>query len=508
MKFRRVNFCVVALVLALVPAMAMAGTDFDDYKVNETTGELTLPTITAGYFVAGDMFPPATTAMIDGAFAAEGRMIVAMGTELMIQRTYGSSEWDVVATVSAADTMDPCFVRPSPDGSKIALGLGYGKDLLVFDTSLLSISSPPNLSTHASVTHFETVTYYDGDWADNRYLLIDGGSWPAPTACDPELNPECDGVCEEPYADDPDCIFTGGVGSVDTQAANPATHEGVAVTQHDGASADVHVDADGNVITGIGWHATRTGEIRIVPAGTWSKSSPNSIAFDSLNLLAEHVLSVAYLGEDAEGNLHVGGGDAYGTAADAEIGYAAIIEGSVVDDVAAGNTTTLVDGDDLSDNATYKFLQDDPCDDDSATGIVANKWSRCVGVIWNPTSLGACHAGSNYDYDNWGPGVEPVMTYHCPGSASDDDGDGVPNVLDNAYLTPNPNQDDTDGDGYGDVADADYDNDNDVDYQDYVDFRTQYGSAGPQSDFDADGDVDYQDYVNFRNKYGSSGPWY
>jgi len=102
------------------------------------------------------------------------------------------------------------------------------------------------------------------------------------------------------------------------------------------------------------------------------------------------------------------------------------------------------------------------------------------------------------------------MTYHCPGSAGDDDADGIPNALDNAYMTDNPGQDDTDGDGYGDAADADFNNDNDVNFNDYNLLSSNWGTNNPdpQLDMNSDGDLNYQDYDLFSQKWATSGPWY
>lgn len=53
------------------------------------------------------------------------------------------------------------------------------------------------------------------------------------------------------------------------------------------------------------------------------------------------------------------------------------------------------------------------------------------------------------------------------GSASDVDGDGVPDNLDNCSIKPNPAQDDTDGDYCGNLCDADYNQDGRVGIGDF-----------------------------------------
>lgn len=77
-------------------------------------------------------------------------------------------------------------------------------------------------------------------------------------------------------------------------------------------------------------------------------------------VVANNILSVAYLGEDAEGNLHVGGGDAFGVGGVNENGYAALIKHGIVNDIAAGTRTTPVTDGDKADNAEYKFFAPDP----------------------------------------------------------------------------------------------------------------------------------------------------
>ncbi|MBN1906184.1 MAG: thrombospondin type 3 repeat-containing protein [Deltaproteobacteria bacterium] len=493
----------VLLSLTAIPIPILAD-DFADYKDPEIgyEADIDLPTVEGGWFVAADYFPESTTGMLDGKFAAKGRIIAANNDKIYLQRTYGSSQFDVVGTVTG--TMDPSFIHVSPDGSKIALGIGYGAPLLIIPTSVLSAASPPVLDTHASVKKFENVNYYEGDWADNRYFVIDGGAWPGPE-------------CTYPYHNDPDCVFESGVGSVDTQAADPEDHTGVLLTPHPGASADVEVTANGDLLVGIGYYTypNRTGEIKVWDAADWDPATPNSLNYDTNSrVVAQNLLSGAHIGQDAEGNLHIGGGDAFGVGGPDENGYAALIKAGIVDQIADGiRTTPATDGNKV-DNSEYKYFAPDACQDDSATGALADRWGRGLAVMWNPSGdeSGGCAGSPGSAYDYWMPGVTPRLTIYYPGSALDAthdlDGDGIPNAADNAYLTSNPSQQDSDGDGYGDVTDADYDNDGDVDRNDFNTFRSQYGTSGPQSDFDADGDVDKTDNSAFRQKYGTQGPWY
>ena len=87
--------------------------------------------------------------------------------------------------------------------------------------------------------------------------------------------------------------------------------------------------------------------------------------------------------------------------------------------------------------------------------------------------------------------------------ASDQDEDGIPDVSDNCPDVSNPDQIDSDGDGVGDacaIVPGDLDGDSDVDYDDYLIFRTAYGSCSgdenflPGADLDGDGCVTINDY--------------
>jgi hypothetical protein len=499
---------VLALCLALMPLTATAD-DFADYDtaagstgiinlpgVEDTGGNVPDPPSTSGgpsWFTATDFFPEGTTALIDGKFEAEGRLIAATGKNIYLQRTYGSDQWDLVATVHA--TMDPSFIHPSPDGSKIALGAGYQAPLAIIDTTALSVANPPLLwdasnNPATGVTLFPNVKFYDGDWADNRYFVINGGDWPE--------------GCEGPPYDPEECDFVSGVGVVDTQHANPALYQGDAlITDIPGASSDVDVDADGNLITGIGF-GTSTGELKIWSSSEWDPANPPATALQYtantktvLTGSSGGPLSGAYLGSDAEGNLHVGGGNYFGSPQD--YGYAALIHNSVVSRVLGGGAAVN------TGNANeWKELQPDPCGNDSATGILYGSWSEGLAVLWNPLSAaGSCAAG-----DEWHPGVLPRLTIYYPSSPPDTDGDGIPDGSDNAYLTPNSGQEDTDGDGYGNAADGDFNNDGSVNFSDYNQMKSNWYGSDPLTDMNSDGTVNFSDFNLLKDQWLGSEPYY
>ena len=162
------------------------------------------------------------------------------------------------------------------------------------------------------------------------------------------------------------------------------------------------------------------------------------------------MLSAIQLGFDVDGNLHVGGGDAFGTSGVSALGYAALIRHSVVSRVLAPTPgAPVAEGNALE----YRELAPDPCENDSSTMADAGLWGSSLAVGWNPNGA-VCGAPGT---DPWGPGVTPILAVYVPASAPDGDLDGVPDAADNAWLTANPGQQDADGDGYANAADADFD---------------------------------------------------
>ena len=485
--------CILAMFLAVCPLVAHSA-DFDEYA-QYSQAVINLPPAgdfdgNSSWFTAVECFPRDTQAII-GNYEAEGRILAATGKTVYLQKTYGPAtsdpdHWLKVATVS--NNMDPSFVRISPDGTKIALGLGYGQPLLVFPASLLDPDNPPLLidadgNPAPGVTVYN-VNYYDADWADNQYLVINGGQWPGP-----------------PYGS--------GVGVLDT--SDPNDQGRALITNIPGASAGVAVDADGNLVTGIGYAPgppNRTGEIKLWNSSEWSTSPEAALNYEDNNrIVARNVLSAAYLGTDEEGNLHVGGGDAFGTGGASENGYAALISKAVIDRVA--DPSGPGDPVDESNSSEYREFAPDPCQNDSATGILANWWGENLAVMWNPSSMPPnCNGDPGSADEYWGPGVVPRLTLYYPANPPDYDGDAVPDSIDNAYMSSNPGQQDTDGDGYGNACDADFNNDGNVNLVDNAIFGQAWHNYNPNCDLNSDNSINFIDNAMFGSRFGQSQPWY
>ena len=105
------------------------------------------------------------------------------------------------------------------------------------------------------------------------------------------------------------------------------------------------------------------------------------------------------------------------------------------------------------------------------------------------------------------------------GAGKDDtDSDGVPDALDNAYLTANgplngpynfdrKHQYDTNNDMYGNICDCDVDNEDTVGFNDMNILLAEYGGTGPDTDFDSDGTVGFNDFNILLGRWNEAAPF-
>ncbi len=458
----RLTLVVSALYSVTVPARA------DTSYSTQPTYSLTLPS-GSSFSTVADVFGNNVTTHVDG-YPLAGRFIAATGSTVYLQKNFGADLWLPVATEPV--NMDPCFLKISPNGSKIALGVGLGKPLYVFPTSLLSVSAPPDISV-AAVTTTYTENMYDGAWGDDRYLYINAGL----------------------DSGDPN-VYRSQIYAIDTSSSGGAPIP--IINDILGASGGVAFDAAGDLVTGVGY-GDATGELKIWPASKVAlalKGTPLDYGTTG-SVLIEGALSAASLGFDSSGNLYVGGGDAFGGSG--HYGYAGLISATAVQQVLTGGAQANPDA-----ATDYLKIQPDPCHNDDATNI----WfAPSLGMLVVTADLSSKPPDcQEYDYTQSGASGQQFFTPSAP----DTDGDGIPDGADNAYLTPNPDQSDADGDGWGDADDCDADNDGQVDRADLNALMNAFGTSSTDAgfaggyDYDHNGKVDFADVVTFQLRWGGA----
>ena len=484
---RLTQMIVFAAVLVMLSIPAWAAKDYYLYDKQDTDDTVTYnaPMIEGGWFVAMDPIPDTAGPTL------AGRMLFATGSNIYLQDAVDASSWTKVGEVTGV-TMDPSFIKVSPDGSKVALGLGYYQDLLVFPLSSLDSSNPPDLITAATTTTFPSsvVMYYDAAWAGSSHLVINGGYWD----------------------EDTDTAYGVGISCLDVTA--PATPPVTVVTpaSYPGASSGIAVDSSMNLIFGNGYDygygtvPSQTGQLVLLP-GTdwWASSAPRTdlgagLDYGDAAEFAEAVLSAAHLGFDQEGNLHVGGGDFLGSG---DVGYFALINADFMGTVANGTFSDVLDEDDVTQYR--EFMPDDVCGsgipgNDKATAVIS--YGSSISGVW--LDINSC--GTT---DSWGTGVTPKITTYRIDTAFDGDGDTYADVDDYSPWTSHSDNSDTDGDGYGNIIDGDFNNTGNVDYYDYLMFSSAF-SAQNNSDCELNGTtpINFYDYVIFSALMGKEAPYY
>jgi hypothetical protein len=244
---------------------------------------------------------------------SNGRLITLVGTlveskvevEVYRETAVGSRSFVSLGSLVNADfnSWGAAFLRVSPDGTKIAVGNNGGASYYDYEVGVFDLGTLTG--------DWFPVNHYDAEWIDNANLALTAGSWGTPsvvTALDTTSSP--------------------------LSPVNPEFIEGIG-----GSSSGITFDAAGNLYTGNGYDGdgqSDTGWIKSFSSADLKSalSSGVPLNFEASGMLIGDVLSAASLGFDAEGNLHVGGGDY--AARPLEWDNAALIRASEVEEALLG----------------------------------------------------------------------------------------------------------------------------------------------------------------------------
>lgn len=234
----------------------------------------------------------------------DGRLVTLHGTDLYAETSAGSRVFDRVGTLAGMDvgSYGAAFVRVSPDGTHLAVGNNGGSSYANYQVGVFDLG---NLAgTWFPVAHF------DAAWTDNSQLALSAAA----------------GASSK-------------VTVLDTASSPTSPHNPTVVSNIAGASAGITFDAAGNLFTGNGYASgagSSTGTIKAFSASSWmaALSGGQPADFEAGGTMIGRILSATSLGFDAEGNLHVGGGD-FGSGA---FGYAGLADYSAVQRALAGGS--------------------------------------------------------------------------------------------------------------------------------------------------------------------------
>lgn len=301
----------VAVMAALVISAEAFGDAFGTYGPPTNAWSIeSLPSIGTGSFsVAYDVL-------------TDGRIVAVTGNNVLVESGVSTNTYNVLATFDASATggwVDPSFVRVSPDGSRIAVGGGFGKPVAVFETSELGTPGSPATLTrteNGGSTKYFSLGHFDAEWADDGNLAITAGNFGS------------------------DAFVT-----LLDASSSPAAPANPLILDHiDGASSGITFDAAGRLFTGNGFDnspraagTSATGTIRAFEASAWQAAIGGTpLDFESDGVFVAELLSAASLGFDYEGNLFVGGADFGSTGEPFDAGYMALIDDAALADALAG----------------------------------------------------------------------------------------------------------------------------------------------------------------------------
>lgn len=257
-----------ATIACAIASPSFAG--FSPYA--DSFRSVTAPAIAAGSFG------------VAGAALADGRLLAMTGSSFYVETSVGSGLFDLAATLDAsiADGTDPGFLSVSADGSRVALGAGFGRPVITFDAALLDGAS----TISASNADVFSIDHFAGAWMDANTLAVSGQA---------------------------------GVTAIDTLTGDTT----LLVTNIGGASAGVAFDASGALYTANGFDlapgGSVTGTIRAFDPADWAAGAAD---FETDGAFVAEILSASPLHFDSAGNLVVAGGDFSG----ADSGYVGVFD--------------------------------------------------------------------------------------------------------------------------------------------------------------------------------------
>ncbi|MBN2562011.1 MAG: PEP-CTERM sorting domain-containing protein [Phycisphaerae bacterium] len=273
------------LVMLTAVEVRIARADaFTDYGLTETFG---LPGSSPVFDVLGD-----------------GRLVTLVDTNVYAETAIGSRSFSSIGVLDGADIgpYGAAFLRVSPDGTRFAVGNGGGTSYTNYEVGVFNLDG--------LVGDWFSVDHFDAEWINDVDLAVTAGAGGPP----------------------------GVVTALDTSSSPSSPTNPIVITNIGGYSGGITFDAAGNLYTGNGYDDTGpsdTGWIKAFSDERWEAalSGGPAVDFEAEGTLIADLLSAAALGFDAEGNLHVGGGDYLGGA---EQDNAALVRGTAVADALAG----------------------------------------------------------------------------------------------------------------------------------------------------------------------------
>ncbi|MCC6320217.1 MAG: hypothetical protein IT438_02135 [Phycisphaerales bacterium] len=241
---------------------------------------------------------------------ADGRIIGVTGNAIYLERSVGSAAFDVVATfdpAQSAGAADPAFVSISPDGTRLAVGLGFGKPVAIVPLASLGTPASPTSLTGSLATYFP-VPHYRAAWQDAHHLALTAGTFGSPSQ----------------------------VTLLDTLSSPAAPSNPTIITNIGGASAAIAFDSAGRLYTGNGFDLgpaspSTTGTIKAFDPAAWSSGAADFESPAAGRFIAD-ILSADALLFDSSGNLVIGGGDFN----DGDTGYLGVLSSSAIAAAIAG----------------------------------------------------------------------------------------------------------------------------------------------------------------------------